>query len=340
MLDIEKPEELLEYLRRAGHVRADEAPVMKVLAGGVSNRTVLVRRPDGEAWVLKQALPKLRVAMDWYSSPERVHREALALRWLATLAPAGATVPLVFEDHEHHVLAMRAVPEPHENWKSLLLAGEVSAGHVRQFGVLLGTLHRRGREAGPELERDFEDRSFFESLRLDPYYRTAAERNPEAGGFLDDLMAETRATRLTFVHGDYSPKNILVSDGNLVLLDHEVAHWGDPAFDLGFALAHLLSKAHHLPARRASFMDAACLFWRSYAEAAGAMAEQEGCAARAVRQALGCLLARVDGRSPLEYLTAPERTRQRATVLRLMKTPPPEPASLAGEFGRQIDRSD
>jgi 5-methylthioribose kinase len=339
MIDIEKPDELLAYLRRQRHIRLEETPVMTPLAGGVSNRTVLVRRATGEAWVLKQALEKLRVAMEWHASPERVHREALALRWLVRLAPAGATVRLVFEDHDNHVIAMEAVHEPNENWKTLLLAGRLQRDHVRQFGTLLGTIHRRGQAAGPELAAAFEDRSFFESLRLEPYYRTAAGRNPEAAGFLEQLMAETRATRLTFVHGDYSPKNILVHDVHLILLDFEVAHFGDPAFDLGFAFAHLLSKAHHLPAQRAAFLEAAGWFWRAYQDAAGDVSKAEGCAARAARHGLGCLLARVDGRSPLEYLTPAERDRQRVAVLRLIASAPATPPDLFAQFGKLLASS-
>src|SRR3712207_4936415 len=119
-LDIERPGQLAAYLREAGLIMPDEEPAVSVLAGGVSNRTVLVERPTGESWVVKQALAKLRVAVDWFSDPARIHREAAGLRWLARLAPAGTITPLVFEDHEHHLLAMQAVPQPHENWKTLL----------------------------------------------------------------------------------------------------------------------------------------------------------------------------------------------------------------------------
>src|SRR5688572_32913008 len=125
MLDIERHEDLVAYLRDAGRIGQGETPKCTTLAGGVSNRTVLVERSSGEAWVLKQALAKLRVKVDWFSDPSRVHREALGLRWLEELAPAETITPLVFEDEEHHLLAMQAVPEPHENWKTRLLRGEV-----------------------------------------------------------------------------------------------------------------------------------------------------------------------------------------------------------------------
>jgi tRNA A-37 threonylcarbamoyl transferase component Bud32 len=292
------------------------------LPGGVSNRTVWLERPDGEAWVIKQALAKLRVAEDWFSDPQRIHREALGLTWLERLTPPGSITPLLFEDATHHLLAMRAVPRPHENWKNLLLAGEVRREYVAQFGQLLATIHREGYGRRDEVSPVFADRSFFESLRLEPYYRFTAQRRSTAASFLNDLVAETLGTRLTLVHGDYSPKNVLVHDGRLVLLDHEVIHFGDPAFDLGFALTHFLSKAHHLPWHRAAFLEAAECFWQTYAEVAGELARWPGLEARAVRHTLACLLARVDGRSPLEYLTEAERGRQRQVVLSIMPRSP------------------
>ena len=322
-MDIECATELTGYLRENGRIESTEQPRLTVLAGGVSNRTVLVERANDVAWVMKQALAKLRVASDWFSDPERIHREALGLRWLGELAP-GSTPRLIFEDHEQHLLAMEAVPLPHENWKTLLLRGEIEREAVEQFGRLLGTIHRQALERRAELEPVFRDRTFFESLRLEPYYAYAAAQVPAAAPFLQSLLAETRATRLTLVHGDYSPKNILAREGKIILLDHEVIHWGDPAFDLGFSLTHFLSKAHHLRAHRAQFAAAAQLYWQSY--------DNEACQARAVRHTLGCLLARVDGRSPLEYLDADERQRQRGAVVRLMAAPPTKIEQLIEQF--------
>src|SRR3954471_353856 len=121
-LDIEQPGALVAYLRETGRIAPDEEPRIEVLAGGVSNRTVLVERASGEAWVVKQALAKLRVAVDWFSDPARIEREALGLKHLGQIAPQNIT-PLIFEDPANHLLVMQAVPKPHENWKSMLLAG-------------------------------------------------------------------------------------------------------------------------------------------------------------------------------------------------------------------------
>src|SRR3954449_8437488 len=109
-LDIEDPTALRRYLAAAGLLADGEPVTTTVLPGGVSSRTVLVEWPDGRGRVFKQALPKLRVAVDWFSDPVRIHREALGLRWLARLAPPGSVPGVVFEDSREHVLGMEAVP--------------------------------------------------------------------------------------------------------------------------------------------------------------------------------------------------------------------------------------
>ncbi|MCK6471196.1 MAG: aminoglycoside phosphotransferase family protein [Planctomycetes bacterium] len=335
-LDIERPEALVRYLRAAKRIAADERLEIRVLAGGVSNRTVWVRRAGGEAWVLKQALAKLRVQADWFSDPARIHREAEGLRWLERLAPAGTITPLVFEDPAAHLLAMAAVPKPHENWKTMLLAGRVENAHVDAFAGLLATVQRRAHERERDVRAAFGDRSFFESLRLEPYYTYAAQQVPEAADFLHALIEATRKRTYTLVHGDYSPKNVLVRGPNLVLLDHEVIHFGDGAFDLGFALTHFLSKAHHLPAHRGAFVRAAGRFWTNYRNAVEGLPFAGTIEPAAVRHTLGCLLARVAGRSPLEYLAADERDRQRRAVVNLMRNKPPDIATLAQRFAADL----
>ena len=256
------------------------------------------------------------------------------MRYLKRFAPEGSITPLVFEDEAEHILAMEAVPQPHENWKTMLLRGEVERKHVEQFAILLGCVHRRAflaNEASGEVAEVFTDRSYFEALRLEPYYLYAAEQVPEAADFLHTLVADTRRRLFTLVHGDYSPKNVLVYDGKLILLDHEVIHFGDPAFDLGFGMTHLLSKAHHVRGSRGAFADAAKRFWSHYQKMLDNITFPE-LETYAVRHTLGCLLARVAGRSPLEYLSAEEKARQRQIVVQLIKDEPKTVSQLNERF--------
>jgi tRNA A-37 threonylcarbamoyl transferase component Bud32 len=335
-VDIERPDELIAYLRASGRIAADDLPVCRLLDGGVSNRTVLLERGGRGDWVLKQALEQLRVAVDWRSDPVRVHREAAGMRALGELLPRGAVPELLFEDHAHHLLAMTAVPTPHANWRDELLAERIESALVREFGLLLALMHRGSHERAGAFASAFDDRSFFESLRLEPYYAYSAERMPEAAPFLTRLIADCRATRLSLVHGDYSPKNVLVREGRLVLLDHEVIHWGDPAFDLGFALTHLLSKANHLPRSRQRFAQAAQTFWTAWRTNAGPLATP-ALEERAVRHTLACLLARIVGRSPLGYLSEDARARQLSITLRLMAALPAHLPLLSDSFIAALD---
>ena len=334
-LDIEQTDDLIEYLRHRGLIEKGEDCTAVVLRGGVSNKTVLVKGQT-RSIVVKQALTKLRVAADWHADPARIEREAIGLRLLDRLAPAGAITPFIFEDAPRFLLGMEAVPDPHENWKTVLLRGEIAGDAIRQFGAILGRIHFQGATLDQESISSVQDRRFFEELRVDPYYRFAAGNNPDAVEFYMRLISDMEAAPLTIVHGDFSPKNILVYQGRLILLDHEVIHWGDPTFDLGFALTHLLSKANHLPSSRDLFLHAAGNFWKSYLVEARSLAAEKGFESRACRQALACLLARVDGRSPLEYLRPEERVAQKRAALELMQKPPAHINDLILEFGSRL----
>jgi 5-methylthioribose kinase len=335
-LDIESPRQALAYLRETGLVAHDEEPVLRVLKGGVSNRTLLVEPRNNAAFVLKQALPKLRVPIDWFSDPMRIHREALGLRVLKEITPLGSITPLLFEDTNRHIIAMVAVPYPHRNWKEQLFAEGPSEEYVLQFAAILGAIHRESAHRRQTLG-SFEDRSWFESLRLEPYYQFSATQVKEAAGFLNVLVDETRRTKLALVHGDYSPKNILIHDHRMVLIDHEVIHLGDPAFDVGFSLTHLLSKALHCLERRRAFLDAAHHYTKRYLEIVRNSRFDVGFESRSCRHTLGCLLARVVGRSTLEYLTLAERQRQKRAVLKLISRPPALLKVLIDSFAKELD---
>lgn len=334
-LNIEEPDQLLPYLRARGLIASDEAPAFHTLSGGVSNRTVRVGRQNGADWVIKQALAKLRVQVDWFSDPTRIRRETAGLRWLGRIIP-GHVPEFIFEDAKSNILAMTAIPQPHENWKAVLLKGQTEGRLAQSFGGLLAKIHSAAADY-PQLADEFAERRFFEELRLEPYYGYTATQVPEAAPFLTELIEATRARRLALVHGDYSPKNVLIHQDRLIILDYEVIHFGDPAFDIGFSLTHFLSKAHHLPARRESFLDLARHYWRAYHNNLTAPL-RESTRAFAVKHSLACMLARVAGRSPLEYLDASERQRQKRIVLELMPQDLCEVPSLIDAFGAELKR--
>ena len=335
-MNIEDEAQLLSYLRRQRLIDQFETPSVKILVGGVSNKTVLVNRRQSPNLVIKQALEKLRVTADWFSDPARIHREAEGIRILQQVAPAGMIPGFVFEDEAHHVLGMEAIPMPHSNWKQDLLHGDIDTNVVSQFATCLGQIHRCFDVTTYPEGGILEGLDFFESLRLEPYYLFTARQIPAAKQFLDQLVIDTRGIRHALVHGDYSPKNVLVRKGRMILLDHEVIHLGDPAFDVGFSMTHLLSKAHHMKDHRPAFIDAANAYWQTYFKEIQPVPWLDQFEVRAVRHTLGCLLARVAGRSPLEYLSDEEKAHQSQTVQDLMIAPPMTMKALIKAFNTRL----
>jgi tRNA A-37 threonylcarbamoyl transferase component Bud32 len=337
MIDIENHAQLLDFLVQTGLLEERSQPLCTTLHGGVSNRTVKISWPDGSGWVAKQALEKLRVKADWFSDPKRIHVEAAGLRWLARLVGTAAVPSFVFESHEQRLLIMSAVPDPHQNYKELLLVTDSpDPRHAVEFGTLLARLHDNAFTHRDVLSVEFADTSFFENLRIDPYYIYAGHRLPTAAPFLFRLIDGTRKRRLTLVHGDYSPKNILIPQDRLILLDHEVIHFGDPAFDVGFSMAHFLSKAHARVSLRQQFAALADTYWQSYRHQTAGRPWTADLERWCINHTLGCLLARVAGKSILEYLSSSQKAAQRMAVQQLIDEPPATMTALIQQFTSRL----
>ncbi len=269
---------------------------MKVLSGGVSGDVVLT----DEGHVRKRFLPKLKVAMEWLSDPRRVFREIDSLRAWGRIAGPDCVPQILSVEPECFAYTMRYAEGP--TWKDQLLAGEVRNSIAHELGRRLALVHRR---PDAEAARTLAGQGFFPELRIEPYYETTARRHP-------DLKIRAEFRRETLVHGDYSPKNILLHAEGVWVLDHEVAHWGDPAFDLAFMLNHLLIKAFIRADAR--YRDAAQVFLDAY----GPSAELER---RTLYHVAVLMLARVDGKSPLAYLGEEERIRLRSLARRRLHEP-------------------
>jgi 5-methylthioribose kinase len=284
------------------------------LGGGVSN-TVLLAESEDTRLVLKQALAKLRVQEDWFANRSRIHRESRAMRTLQPHLPEGSIPQVVFEDPQNYIYAMQAAPPGATDWKTLLLRGEVQQETaVAVARILNAQVNSSFRD--PSAAKAFGDQTCFDELRLDPYYRFTASRHCDLAPWFEDRIAAVQRNACALVHGDFSPKNFLVNGHRVMLIDFEVIHYGDPAFDSGFLLNHLLLKSIHRPEWASQYKRAALAFWRTLALPIEHF-ERETVAH------LGCLmLARVDGKSPAEYLTQSERSRAREVARGLITDAP------------------
>ena len=269
-----------------------EPDVLRPLSGGVSN-TVLLAEAGGQRLVIKQSLPQLRVEAEWFCDRKRILRECDALKLLAPVLPPGTLPRVVLEDPDNYAFAMTAAPEGADTWKSHLLRGDIDAGIARKLGEFLAALIA----STPEVDSRFTDMAVFDTLRLDAYYRYTAGRHPDLSDRLHGLIADCETQRISLVHGDFSPKNILVDSGAAMVIDWECVHYGNPAFDAAFLLNHLLLKSFHMPGRAHEFTAAGLVFYRALG------AHGHRLQASTIRHLGGLLLARVDGKSPVEYIT-------------------------------------
>jgi len=328
------PAAFVQALRELG-LAGDEALTGQPLTGGVSSDIWRIDTARGPVCA-KRALPKLRVAADWRAPIERNQYEA---RWMqvAQAARPGCTPQLLGQHPGLGVLVMQwLAPTDHRLWKAMLHDGQADIGTAQAVGQTLAGVHAYAAARAGELAPRFDSTAIFFDIRLEPYLLATAQRHPDRAGALQALVAQTQANARTLVHGDVSPKNILVGPAGPVLLDAECACWGDPAFDLAFCLNHLLLKCLWAPASRAGFL--ACYDALAAAYLAGVRWEPaEAVEERAARLLPGLLLARVDGKSPVEYLQDDaSRDVVRRTARALLRAPLPRPQPVAQAWHQEI----
>ncbi len=318
-------------LRQAG--RGAAVARIEPLTGGVSSDIVAVHLADGEVLCAKRALPTLKVASHWEAPVERSGYEVAWLRRAARIVPSAVPAVLAEDEINRALLMQYLAPDSYALWKAELLAGRFDAEAPRSVAATLARIHAATWD-NAEVARAFPTDAMFDALRLDPYLRALARRHPELAAPIESVIATTATTKLALVHGDVSPKNILLSraDGHPVFLDAECAWYGDPAFDAAFCLNHLLLKAVHVPSLRGALLIAAADFlavWRD-----GLPADARVAAERRTLALLPCLLlARIDGKSPVEYLGEAEREAVRTAARPMIVNPPRALADIVRAIG-------
>ena len=325
---------LTAALHRMGLLAPGEVPTLTVLTGGVSSIIVLARTARGPLCV-KRALAKLKVDATWFAPVERNRAEVAWMRIAGEIVPTS--VPRILaEDAQAMAFAMEWLdPDRYPVWKAQLRDGIVDVRTARAVGGVVGAIHRA--TAGKaSVERDFAHDEGFYAIRLEPYLEASARAHPNHAAALRQLIAVTVAHRRVLVHGDISPKNILVGPDGPVLLDAECAWYGDPAFDLAFCLNHLLLKCRWRPASAAAYLACFDTLAQSYLNCVD-WEPREDVENRAARLLAGLLLGRVDGKSPVEYLTGSVvRDRVRQFALRHLATPASRLATLRAHWSQDL----
>ena len=300
--------------------------VFSPLSGGVSSDIWRVDTPDS-TYCAKRALAKLRVAADWQAPVERSREEAHWLQQAIRIIPGKVPRVMAHDEGRGIILLSWYDPTMWQNFKTQLLLGNDPGKRFKrcasETGSLLGRVHHVTR-AMPELQEAFAHFEYFDALRLDPFLRFSADRHPSVAPILRQLITELSENRWALVHGDVSPKNILMDDrGEPVLLDAECACWGNPAFDVAFMLSHLLLKVLHTQHRESIGTGLAQAFWTNYLKQHGPMSlknrELKALDQTTAQLVPALLLARIDGKSPVEYLDDIEKDQVRHLSIEMIR---------------------
>ncbi len=334
------PDNAAEYLQSRGWV--SKGPVhVEALAWGVSNLVLRVTTPE-RLFIVKQSRPQLRTREAWFSNLDRVFREVEVMRLLGPMLPPGTVPEVLFEDRENFLFGMAHAPQDAVVWKQSLLEGRIDPAVAWQAGIILGTIHEKTAHQ-PRLAETLGERTAFRQLRIEPFYERVRERRPEVADAISLLIERMQTASDALCHGDFSPKNFLVHQPNaergagnaerrsalrashsalgdtphsalrITLVDYETAHYGDPTMDLGFFLSHLILKAVRNQDLRSQYYDLTRVFWQAY-DSEVRFAPHAELGKRGIQHFGVCLLARIDGTSPVDYL--PEEGK-RETVRRI-----------------------
>ena len=319
--------DIAQSLHELGLLGDGEQLAFAPLSGGVSCDVWLVdvkRRPPV---VVKRPLGKLRVAADWHAPVARSESE---VDWilLASEVDPRLVPKVIGQDKARHLFVMEYLPrENYPVWKDHLLAGEVDVAFARSVGSWLARLHAATARS-PAIARRFANQHQFHVLRLEAYLLHSAEKHPDIAQQIRALVESVAHAHIALMQGDVSPKNILIGPETPVFIDAETACYGDPAFDLAFCLNHLLLKCMVHPEAALRYADAFNALKEAYLEEAN-WEMREHLDARAVRLLGALLLARIDGRSPVEYLTDDRRRSfVRETAKGFIAHSPPDLAAL------------
>ncbi len=282
------------------------------LAWGVSNIVIRVDTPV-RSFVVKQSREQLRTEINWFSQLDRIWREVDVLKTLATLLPAEAVPQVLSEDRDNYLFTMEAIDADHRVWKADLLDGVFDSSIAETLAEHLAAIHR-GSTGNAEIAERTSDQTVFDELRLDPFYRYVAETCTRFSEPLNSLIDRTSQRTDCLVLADFSPKNILLTSDGPVIVDFETGHYGDPGFDIGFFLSHLLLKTVKHHERMAEAIVPARRFWQIYSEQLSAdpapawlidRSRDSGFERQSVEHLAACTLARVDGKSRVNYLHEP-----------------------------------
>jgi thiamine kinase-like enzyme len=206
-----------------------------------------------------------------------------------------------FYDDENYIYGREAAPEDCTMWKADLLGGLLDFEVARKSIESLVTVHNVcSRDS--KVAKDFDSKEVFYNLRISPYIEFIVGKYPQLDQFAKEVISDMMDNKISLVHGDFSPKNIMNGNRKIWILDFEVAHYGHPAFDVAFFSNHFILKAVKNKKYAPSYLNMLGYMLEIYFDKMDYM-DKKQLENSYVRTLSLLMIARVDGKSPAEYIT-------------------------------------
>ena len=299
------------------------------LTGGVASDIAKVS-VDGKDYCVKFALAKLRVKADWFAPVERNLAEYRWLKTMAEIAP-DSSIKLYGHSPKANGFVMSFLDgDDCFLLKTALFEGQGHQNQAEAIGRLLGHIHHHS--TLPDFDKNgFDNRDDFYALRIEPYLVYTAIKHPLIAPQIKQMADRLYHAETALVHGDVSPKNIIFKGEQPIILDAECATMGDPCFDVGFCLNHFILKALYVSSCMPRYLRLCLSFWQAYRMSISWEAADDF-EARLCQLLPLLILARVDGKSPVEYFNKTQQDEVRDLALALIADAPKTLSALTSQI--------
>ena len=273
----------------------------KRLEGGVSSEVYYVKTNKSD-YCIKRSLKKLLVKKNWIANTNRIKYEYLWLKHCKKIISRNIPKTFEFDNKKKYIVMEYLNDSKYKTLKQLYFNKVVNIKTIKLISKHLYKIHSSSKNLKTKKIFDGNNNNFYD-LRLDPYFNEVGRIYPKYKKYIKNINKNYFENSSTLVHGDFSPKNILIGKNKIIYLDAECCNFGDPVFDLVFFTNHLLIKSIFIKDKSQEFIKSYIIFYKEYLNNLN-LKNYKSYINRIIEMTPIMLLARIDGKSPVEYLNS------------------------------------
>ena len=269
------------------------------MEGGVSSEVYKVKTSN-KTYCVKRSLAKLLVKKEWFADKKRLKYEYYWLKHCKKIIPNNIPNIITFSEKKDYLVLEFFDQNKFTTLKHLLFKKKINLNLIKNISKNLFKIHNKSKNTSIKKKFSKNFKNFYD-LRLDAYFNEVKRVHPNLKNHINKINRNYIKNSTTLVHGDFSPKNILTDNRSIKFIDAETCNFGDPVFDVVFFNNHLLIKSIIIPEKKNEFLECYKLFFNTYIKLLKGH-EKFNFISRCIDMIPIMLIARIDGKSPVEYV--------------------------------------